>query len=145
MNEFKHIFADNLKELGRTDIAMHRIDIGDAPPQKQRYPYHAAPREQEFIKQEVQRMLENNLIQPSESDWASPVVIAKKKNGKLRFCVDYRKLNKATKKDSYPLPRVDDLLDAVGEATWFTAIDLASGYWQIAMDKKSQERTAFVV
>src|SRR6185369_13155911 len=61
MNEFKHIFADNLRELGRTDIAMHRIDVGDAPPQKQRYPYHATPREQEFIKQEVQRMLENDL------------------------------------------------------------------------------------
>ena len=100
--------------------------------------------EQEFIKDEVDRMVEHNLIQPSESPWASPVVLVRKKNGKLRFCIDYRKLNSVTQQDGHPLPRIDELLDIFGKAKYFSTLDLASGYWQVAMDPNDQAKTAFI-
>jgi len=78
-------------------------------------------------------MLEQGLIERSKGPWASPVVLARKKNGKLHFCVDYRALNKVTKKDEYPLPRIEDMLDTLGGAAYFTSLDLASGYWQVEM------------
>ncbi len=85
------------------------------------------------------------VIQPSQSPWASPIVMVRKKDGSHRFCVDYRQLNTVTKLDTFPLPRVDDLLDQPGDARFFTTLDLASGYWQIRVAPGSQEKTAFVV
>jgi hypothetical protein len=89
-------------------------------------------------------MLKQGLIQPSASPWSFPVVVVKKKNGKLRFCVNYKPLNDITKKDNYPLPRIDELLDSLQDAQWFTTLDLASGYWQIKVRKEDQEKTAFI-
>lgn len=89
-------------------------------------------------------MLEDDIIQPSSSPWSSPVVVVRKKDGTLRFCVDYRKLNSVTKKDTYPLPRIDDSLDRLRRAKYFSSIDLRSGYWQIEVDERDREKTAFV-
>ena len=89
-------------------------------------------------------MLKHNLIVPSKSPWTSPVVIVDKKNRKQHFCVDYRKLNAVTKKDNYPLPRIDDLLEALAYSKWFTSLDMASGYWQIPMEPQDQEKTTFI-
>ena len=88
-------------------------------------------------------MLEHKLIRPSDSPWTSPVVLVRKKNGKLRFCVDYRKVNAVTKKDAYSLPRIDEMLNALAGCSWFSTLDLASGYWQVAMDPRDREKTAF--
>ena len=88
-------------------------------------------------------MLDQGVIQPSSSPWASPVVLAKKKDGSLRFCVDYRKLNAVTRKDAYALPRIDDTLDALAGSKWFSTLDLASGYWQVEMHPDDREMTAF--
>ena len=92
----------------------------------------------------IQEMLSQQVIVPSASPWASPIVLVKKKDGGMRFCVDYRMLNKVTKLDEFPLPRIDDTLDLLAGAKYFTTLDLASGYWQVPMEESSQEKTAFI-
>ena len=88
-------------------------------------------------------MQQDGVIRPSNSPWSSPVVMVKKKDDSHRFCVDYRTLNSITKADTFPLPRIDDLLDQLGGACYFSTLDLASGFWQIRMEPVSREKTAF--
>ena len=97
------------------------------------------------VSRQLQKMQDEGIIQPSNSPWASPIVMVRKRDGSHRFCVDYRELNSVTKLDTYPLPRVDDLLDQLGESRFFSTLDLASGYWQIRVAPGSREKTAFVV
>ncbi|GFW94955.1 retrovirus-related Pol polyprotein from transposon 412 [Trichonephila clavipes] len=110
--EFEDVFSRNSSDIGHTTVTQHRIDTADHPPIKQH------PRCLPFAKQEevgtlLREMQENDIIEPSSSPWASPIVLVRKKDGSTRFCVDYRKLNDVTKKDSYPLPRIDDTLDTL--------------------------------
>ena len=91
----------------------------------------------------IQKMLSQGVIQPSHSPWASPVVLIAKKDGTRRFCVDYRKLNAATKMVVYPLPRINKMFDLLSNNYYFSTFDLASGYWQVRMEKTAQEKTAF--
>lgn len=143
IDENRDLFAWDSKQLGRTSLVQHNIDVGDALPIRKRW-YRTSQVEKAFIGEEIDRMLQQGLIEKSKSPWASPVVLVRKKNGKLRLCVDYRPLNKVTKKDRYPLPRIDDMLDSLGGAAWFTSLDLASGYWQVELDPKDREKTAFI-
>ena len=129
-------------ERGETDLIHMEIDTGDATPKKQpvrRMPYAARSE----IARQLKEMQENGVIQASKSPWSSPVVLVQKKDGSLRFCIDYRELNSVTKADTFPLPRIDDLLDQLGKAKYFSKFDLASGFWQIRMHPQSQEKTAF--
>lgn len=130
-------------ERGETDLVQFEIDTGDAAPKK--LPVRRMPL---TIRQEVARQLkmmqETGVIQPSNSPWASPVVLVRKKDGTHRFCVDYRELNSVTRADTFPLPRIDDLLDQLGKSAYFSTLDLATGYWQIRVHPNSQEKTAFV-
>ena len=88
-------------------------------------------------------MLHDGIIQPSHSPWTTPMVLVPKKNGTLRICIDYCKLNAVTRPDPFPIPRIDDLLDGMSSAKFITTLDLARGYWQVSMDPASRERTAF--
>ncbi|KRX61767.1 Retrovirus-related Pol polyprotein from transposon 17.6 [Trichinella sp. T9] len=88
-------------------------------------------------------MLRQDVVEPSSSPWASPIVLVRKKDGSCRFCVDYRQLNNLTRKDAHPLPRIDDTLDALAGAQWFSTLDLASGYWQVEVEPQDREKTAF--
>ena len=138
-----HVFCLEEGERGETDLIQMEIITDGASPRKQ------PPRRMPFtIRQEVarqlKRMQQNGVIQPSHSSWSSPVVMVRKKDGSHRFCVDYRGLNAVTKADKFPLPRVDDLLDNLNGARYFSTLDLASGFWQIRMEASSQEKTAFV-
>ena len=88
-------------------------------------------------------MLEAGVIRESNSPWSSPIVLVQKKDGSTRFCIDYRKLNNVTRKNSYPLPRIEDHLEAVQGKSWFCTFDLNSGYWQVKMHEGDKEKTAF--
>ena len=140
--DFQDVFSLSDADYGRTKITQHRIETGEHRPIKQ------PPRRVPLAKQgEVDIMLEDmqrqGVIEQADSPWSSPVVLVKKKDGSTRFCVDYRKLNDVTKKDSYPLPRIDDTLDTLAGSKWFTTLDLKSGYWQVELDPKDKEKTAF--
>jgi predicted aspartyl protease len=124
------VFAKNKNDLGRTNIVQHRINTGNSAPIRQQ-PRRVPMAKKEEAEQEIQRMLETGVIEPSKSPWAAPIVLVRKKDGSVRFCIDYRRLNDITRKDSYPLPRIDDSLDALRGSTWFSTMDLASGYWQV--------------
>jgi transposase InsO family protein len=111
-------------------------------------PIHCPPQrlgfqEREHIHSQVADMLKSNVIRKSTSPWSSRIVLVKKKDGKLRFCIDYRGLNKLTKKDVYPLPRIDDSLAILQKGQYFSTLDLYAGYWQIPLDENSKEKTAF--
>ena len=97
------------------------------------------------VSRQLQKMQDEGIIQPSNSPRASPIVMVRKRDGSHRFCVNYRELNRVTKLDTYPLPRVNDQLDQLGESRFFSTLDLASGYWQIRVAPGSREKTAFVV
>ena len=125
--DFADIFAATPEDLGRTNTLNHQIDTGDAKPIRQplrRIP----PAKRKQTQKLLQKLLEKDIIQPSSSPWASPIVLVQKKDGSQQFCVDYRKLNSVTKKDAYPIPRIDDTLDTLAGSHWFSTLDLVSGY-----------------
>ena len=131
------------QERGETDLVELHIRMGDAVPKKLPVRHMPFVSRQEVARQ-LRKMQEAGMIQPSNSPWASPVVMVKKKDGTHHFCIDYRALNTVTKPDLCPLPRIDDLLDQLGNARFFSTLDLASGYWQIRVHQNSREKTAFI-
>ena len=136
-------FCLDRTERGETDLLQFSIDTGDARPRK--LPARRMPLAvRDEVARQLREMQQAGVVQPSSSPWSSPVVMVRKKDGTHRFCVDYRHLNAVTKPDSFPLPRIDDLLDQLGKARYFSTLDLASGYWQIRVHPGSQEKTAFV-
>jgi len=141
--QYHDVFSLSEDDRGETDIVQMTIDTGNALPQRQRVRRIPVAARQEVAKL-LSSMQKSAVIQPSSSPWASPVVLVKKKNGTLRFCVDYRKLNSVTKADSFPLPRIDDILDQLGQSKCFTTLDLKSGYWQVQIHPDSRDKTAFI-
>jgi hypothetical protein len=120
------------------------IDTGDALPIKQR-PYWWSPYMLAEVNKEIDRMLENNVISPSDSPWSSPILLVKKSSGEYRLCFDGRRLNAVTKRDSYPLPRVDRILSMLRGAKYISSINLKNAFWQIPLDPESRPKTAFAI
>ena len=116
-----------------------QIDVGNNEPIKMR-PYRTPVKNREVTDKAIDDMFDSEVIRRSKSPWSFPVVIVDKKDGSKRFCVDFRRLNKITKKNSYPLPLIDDILALLGKAKFFTSLDLKSGYWQVAMEEKDKKK-----
>ncbi|KAH0815056.1 hypothetical protein GEV33_007735 [Tenebrio molitor] len=129
---------------GLTPLARHEIRLLDPEPVKQRY-RPRNPFMQGIIDEEVDKMLAEGVIEPSNSPWSSPIVLAKKKDGKHRFCIDFRKVNEVTRKDAYPLPFINVILDKLQRARYISTIDLKSGHWQVPLTPSSKPITAFTV
>lgn len=140
--QFRDVFAVRDSELTQTSLIEHDIDTGDSAAIKQKTRPVPIGARQEF-KAIIQDLLERGIITRSYSNWASPVVLVRKKDGSLRLCVDYRALNKVTKQDVYPLPAIDAVIQSLEGKKVFSTLDLASGYWQIRLSEAAKEKSAF--
>lgn len=127
----------------RTDWAEHDIDVGEAQPIRQHF-YRVSPEKRKYLDAEVKYMVDNDIAVPSLSSWASPCLLVPKSDNTPRFCSDFRKVNKVTKPDSFPLPRMEDCVDQVGAARYVSKFDLLKGYWQVPLSKRAQEVAAFI-
>ena len=127
---------------GRTEAVVHDIDTGSTRPIRCN-PRKLSPKKIKIQQELVDKMLEEGQIEHSVSAWSAPTVLVTKKDGTTRFCVDYRRLNNSTKKDAFPLPRIDDSLNSLSGQSWFSTLDLASGYWQVRLSEDAKPKTAF--
>ena len=137
------ILSLNEYDVGRTTLVQQTINTGDHQPIRQSLRRHPIAH-LEAIDQQVEEMRQHGIIEPAASPWASNVVLVRKKDGSLRFCVDYRALNSITYKDTYPLPHIDLCLDSLSGSTWFTTLDLRSGYHNIPISQEDKDKTAFI-
>jgi len=141
--QYADAFAKSDDDLGKFDLVTHQIPTVDENPvqeRQRRTPLKFVKEEEEVLK----KMLDGGIIQPSASAWASAPVLVRKKDGTVRYAIDYRKLNAKTVKDAYPLPLISECIDALQGNMWFHALDLASGYWQVGLDPKDAHKTAFI-
>src|ERR1700742_794266 len=144
IKNYEEIFEYDGEKLGRVNTVEHKIEIKESQEPIAQKRYKETDEKGKFIKKEIEQLLKMGKIRKSWSPWASPVTLAGKKSGNYRFCIDYRKLNNATKTDAYPLPRIDELLEKFRKGNWFTSLDLAAGYHQVEMEEEDKEKTAFI-
>ncbi|EIE80571.1 hypothetical protein RO3G_05276 [Rhizopus delemar RA 99-880] len=135
LNKYKEIFDWENDAIGHTKLLKHKIIIEDNAHPISHRPYRINPIEAEYLQKELDKYCKLGVIAPSNSPWAAPVILVKKKNGDYRMVIDYRKLNAITKKDAYPLPRIDDLLDTLGKAKIFSALDMRAGFHQVPLEQ----------
>ena len=143
LHRFSDVFSQHEFDIGKTDAVEHEIKLTAGFPIRER----ARPipaRDFEDARRYIQGLLDANIIRPSNSPFASPIVLVRKKNGKLRLCVDYRKINSRTIRDSYPIPKIEDMFSALHGAKWFITMDLKMGFFQVPMAETSKDITAFV-
>ena len=143
LQEYRDCFSLTTSELGCSKTAKMEIALHEEKPFSYR-PYRMARTEQNVVKDIVEELLSNNIVRESNSEYSSPVLLVKKKNGEQRMCVDYRKLNSLCVKDNQPLPRIDDQIDKLQAGNYFTSLDLKSGYHQVEIEESSKHYTAFV-
>ena len=143
--EHQKQFSKDSHDLGRCTLLEHHINIVPGTRPIKQHPYRLPLAKRRDAEAEIAAMAERDLIEPSTSPWSSPAIIVPKKNGGIRFCIDYRRLNKVTIPDSMPLPRCDDSLDALGGSKWFSTLDLRQGFFQVGLDEESRPLTAFCI
>ena len=136
------VFSKDDMDMGRTNLVKHHIKLTDPVPFKEAY-RRIPPQMYDEVKTHLQEMLDLGAIRPSNSPWASAIVLVRKKDGRLRFCIDLRKLNNRTVKDAYSLPRIESILDSLGGAQIFSTLYLKAGYWQVEMAEECKAYTAF--
>lgn len=124
---YAHVFATNKSDLGCTDLTMHHIETS-GPPIHQSIRW-TPPLQHKAVKKLLDEMKSKNIVSMSNSPWTSPIALVLKKDGSIRLCVECHKVNEVTQKDVYSIPRIDDTLDTLAEAKWFSTLDLKSGYW----------------
>ena len=134
--EYHDIFSLDKNEIGCTDAAEHIIELLDEEPFKEKF-WRIAPPLLDEVREHLQEMLDGGAICPSQSPWCNAVVLIWKKDGGLWFCIDFRRLNARTKKDSYPLPHMQETMESMVGARFFSMMDLKSGFWQVKMAEKS--------
>ena len=142
LQKHRSVFSAHDGDLGCTNLISHDIPLLDETPIRQRY-RRIPPSEIDHVKAHIEQLLKAQVIRESSSPFASPIVLVRKKDGSLRLCVDYRLLNGKTRKDAFPLPRIEESLDALSGARWFSTMDLASGYNQVPVTEKDKPKTAF--
>jgi len=128
---------------GTTDMVEHRILMLGRQPVRLP-PYRIPHAYRARMQREIEDMLKSGVIEPSNSEWSFPLVVVPKKDGSLRICVGYRKLNSLSQADAYPMPRIDDLIDRLGNARFITTLDLTKGYWQVPVARECRHLTAFI-
>lgn len=143
MNQYREIVATNNHEMGRTNSAEIEINLTSDKPICYR-PYRLSYHEKEQVKDLIKDLKEADVIEDSTSQYASPILLVRKKTGEVKMCVDYRALNKITIKDKYPIPLIDDQIDKLRGHRYFTSLDLFSGYYQVPVAENSREKTAFI-
>src|SRR6266496_1420239 len=141
--KYADIIYIDIKELAKINIIQHTIHLLNSTPIAQGCRL-MDQRDQNWFKKELDELLEKGIIRESMSPWATSIVIVSKKDGSRRMCLDFRKTNEVTKKNQYPIPRQTEIFASFRGAGWFTSLDLASGYWQVEMEPKSREVTAFI-
>ena len=140
ITQYREVFPD---VPSKTNLIEHDVDVGDSAPIKQ-HPYRVSPMKKELLDKEVQYMLENDIIEESQSNWSSPCILVPKHDGGFRFCTDFRKVNDKTKSDSFPIPRIADCIDQIGNAKFVSTFDMLKGYWQVPLTPRAREISAFV-
>ncbi|MEW8091524.1 MAG: reverse transcriptase family protein, partial [Candidatus Thiodiazotropha endolucinida] len=144
LEKWNDSFSEGPTDLGNCDLVKHKINLHDNEPFKE--PHRRIPPGLfQEVREHLSEMLQAGAIRPSQSPYSSNVVIVRKKDGSIRFCVDFRKLNSKTIKDAYAIPRVEDSLHLLAGAKYFTKLDLRSGYWQVEIDERDKAKTAFQV
>jgi hypothetical protein len=140
-----HIFSDRPFGSEATGLMEHTIELTDPTVKPiKHYGYRVAPTVAAELQENVQLMKNLGVIEESQSPWASPVLLVPKKDGTRRFCTDFRGLNAVTKSDVFPLPRIDNIMDKLGNCQYFTSIDLKHAFWQIPMKESDKEKTSFI-
>ena len=139
---YSDIFSKDEMDLGKTDLVKHHIALTNYTPFKDKY-RRIPPRLYEEVRSHLKEMSDLGAIRKSQSPWFSPIVLVRKKDGKLRFCIDLRKLNQRTVRDNYSLPKVEHMLEQLIGSEWFCTLDLKSGYWQVELTEESKPYTAF--
>ena len=140
ITQYREVFPD---VPSKTNLIKHDVDVGDSAPIKQ-HPYRVSPMKKELLDKEVQYMLKNDIIEESQSNWSSPCILVPKHDGGFRFCTDFRKVNDKTKSDSFPIPRIADCIDQIGNAKFVSTFDMLKGYWQVPLTQRAREISAFV-
>ena len=126
--QYQDVFSQGAGDMGRTTLVEHSIPVVEGTRPIRQPPHRFGPEKEAEVERQVQDLLEKGLIEPGSGAWGSPVVLVRKKDNSWRFCVDYRRLNAVTQQDTYPLPRIDESLDAVAGSRFFSTLDLVSGY-----------------